>query len=181
MPDHRAPADTPGNEWDRRLTYRRLALDPSLRAGLDRFWQRQFQRELARQGGPDAPGQETPDPALADLPDDLARQALAEGGDHEAVGRARREQAGRPIRATVVTGVYRGKAAVYDQRTDEAVVVDDRPPAATELERTGNAWLSSPSASGGAAPEMPAPAADLSAVTLPRDRRRPQDGPGLDL
>src|SRR4051812_15091089 len=42
----RIDTDPPGNEWDRRLTYRDLQLDPSLRAGLDRFWQRQFQREL---------------------------------------------------------------------------------------------------------------------------------------
>lgn len=182
MPERQLTVRDETPDWERRLAYRRLELDPALRRGLDRFWQRQHERDLARQRGPQAPGQETPEPAVATLPEDLARKAIAEGGDREAVGRAQKEQAGRPIRATVVTGVYRGRVAAYDRRTDEAVVVDDRPPAATERQRSGTAWLSGSATGDAASPQTGlAETPEISAVTLPRDRRRPQDAPGLDL
>lgn len=181
-----ATAADPTFEWDRRLSYRDLQLNPALRAHLDRFWQRQLARELDRLGrdgvSPDLGELEPVAQALlVQLPDDLARRAIAEGGGRVAVDRALRDEISRPIRARVDTGVFKGNAARYDKGLDEAVLIDDVRPGRTDRSPTGIAWLDAARGiTGGitkggqldvAAQGLEA-ARNLAAVSLPRDRRR---------
>ena len=201
----RRSTEPPGYEWDRRLSYQDLDLDPGLRANLDRFWRRQFAREVARQQDPRGlPGAREALPAsalaLAALPEALARKAIAEGGDIAAVDRARREEGSRPIRARVEVGVFKGNAAKYEKGIDEAVVIDDVAPGRTDRTPTGTAWLDpvgSVSSSMGreAGPtqlDVAGAALDqakqLAAVSLPSDRRRrfgdvdqPEAAGGMEL
>jgi hypothetical protein len=178
-------AADPASEWDRRLSFRDLQMNPALRVQLERFWKRQFARELARLER-DGPSPERDDldlvaqALLADLPEDLARRAQAEGGDRVAVDRARRDEISRPIRARVETGVFKGNAARYEKGLDEAVLIDDVRPGRTERSPIGVAWLDAAGATSGAVATgvRPAGAGDLdgartlASVSLPRDRRR---------